>query len=118
HMDEIQVYLDSRKNRVSPNYLRDTGTVLRAWRRVSDTIESETIDSIQNWLNALSVKPGTIAAYAFVLRQFFDWTVKTGLRTTNPVTSVQLPKTRKPFRKNFVSAATVRTLINECGDRE
>lgn len=117
-MNEVQLYLDSRMNRISSNYLRDTGVVLRAWRRSTGDLDSVTVESIQNWLGSLSIKPATFAAYAFTLKQFFTWCIANGLMESNPADGVLVPRHRKPFRKNFVSAKTVAMLISDCADPE
>src|SRR5450432_1808654 len=83
-LDSVTRFLDSRKNRISPNYLRDSGTVLRAWAQ--DALQGDstrlcdvTAQSIQSYLGSLSVKPATFAAYAFTLKQFFTWCIANGL---------------------------------------
>lgn len=117
-MTEVDLYLASRKKHISPNYLRDTATVLRAWQRSNPGPIST--QSIQAWLDSLDVKPATIAAYAFTLRQFFDWCIKCKLVDVpaNPVLAIDLPRIRRPFRKVFIKAPQVAMLINGCADPE
>ena len=122
-MTQVELYLTSRAKQISPNYLRDSGTVLRAWATNAlqdDLARLDLVDtqSIQNWLGSLTIKPATFAAYAFTLKQFFAWCVANGSMETNPAEHVEIPRHRKPFRKTFVSAATVATLINGCSDQE
>ncbi len=117
-MNEVEAYLASRTKRISANYLRDTATVLYAWQRNAGPLIAVSKDSIQVWIDELAVKPSTLAAYVFTLRKFFDWCIAQGLRADNPAFNLDLPRHRKPFRKNFVSAATVAMLIGECENLE
>jgi integrase len=116
----LDQYIAFRKNSVSANYLRDSHSVLRAYERARNAVwgREESTDTIQAWLNALPIKPATIAAYAFTLKQYFDWQIRQGMRVGNPVVGICVPKHRKPFRKVFVSGAVVNMLISECEDQE
>jgi integrase len=117
-MNEVDRYLASRTKRISPNYLRDTAAVLHAWQRSVSNVESVSRDAMQLWIDELTVKPSTVAAYVFTVRKFFDWCIAQGLRADNPANNIVVPRCRKPFRKTFVSAQIVAKLIGDCHDKE
>lgn len=119
NMDSLDTYLALRSKRISPNYLRDTSTVLRAYQSYcGQPLDQHTSAAIQQWLESRRVQPSTVVAYAFTLRQFFAWAQKTGQVLHNPAASLQLPRTPKPFRRNFVDRQTVARLIDTCSDQE
>lgn len=113
-MNQVDLYLSSRQKHISANYLRDASAILHAWYR----FDNGNLLSIQIWLDSLAVKPATLCAYAFQLRKYFDWCIAKGYEKSNPALELDLPRARKPFRKNFIQADTVRRLISECKDME
>jgi integrase len=120
-MKYLDRYLAFKCQRVSPNYFRDLAAVLNAWSRDFVSLEAVSTQSLQSWADQKrgSVKTSTVAAYLFSIRQFFDWLIAEKVVTgNNPVPGVFLPRYRKPFRKVFVSCATVKMLISECQDQE
>lgn len=117
-MTTLDLYIASRRSRISANYSRDTHAVLRAAQAAVGVLEDAEAYSIQDWLGALKIKPASVVAYAFTLRQFYTFCIAKGLRQDNPALELELPVCRKPFRKNFVSAQTVRMLIDGCRDME
>jgi len=120
-MQALDRYLDFKCQRLSPNYFRDLATVLNAWSRDFVSLDVVSTESLQTWADHKreSVKVSTVAAYLFSIRKFFDWLIAEKLVTgNNPAVGVFLPRHRKPFRKVFVSCATVKMLIGECQDQE
>jgi integrase len=120
-MKSLDRYLAFKRQRVSPNYFRDLSAVLNAWSRDCVSLDAVSTQSLQVWADQKreKVKTASVAAYLFSIRQFFDWLIAQGIVTgNNPAIGVFIPRYRKPFRKVFVSCATVKRLISECEDQE
>jgi integrase len=120
-MQELDAYLACKRPLISPNYHRDLSVVLHAWARDFDSVNNVSITSLQAWADHKleTVKISTVAAYIFSVHKFFDWLISQRIVSgPNPAAGVILPRHRKPFRKVFVSCATVKMLISECEDQE
>jgi integrase len=118
----LDKFLAYRARRISKNFYRDTGLILRAWVKETalSSIRDLSTDQLQAWFDhkCESVRVSTAASYLTWIRVFLDWCVKEGIRFDNPANAVDVPRFRKPFRKVFVSKATVKRLIDECQDPE
>jgi integrase len=121
-MFDVEKYLTFKQSRISPNYFRDLKSVLLSWLRDIDPLPVERVSTneLQQWANLKleTLKVATVESYLFVIQKYFDWLIEHGEMFVNPTNGVVLPPHRKPFRKVFVSAATVHMLISECEDPE
>jgi integrase len=121
-LEHLEEFLAYRKIRISPNFYRDTDAVLHAWLRESGItcIRTITQAQLEHWFNhkCESVKVATAASYLMWIRVFLDWCVRQHIISTNPVSLVEVPKFKKPYRRVFISKAMVKILIDECEDME
>ena len=120
--ESLEIFLAYRARRISKNFHRDSSLVLYAWSRETglQSVRDLSTEQLQDWfdLKCRTVKVSTAASYLTWVRVFLDWCVKRGVRFDNPADAVEIPRFGKPFRKVFVSKATVKRLIDECLDPE
>jgi integrase len=121
-MEHLNSYLSYRKNTLSPRFYSSTESILRQLecKMQAQHPRAVTTETLQNWIDEklVSVKPSSVASYAQWVGLFFDWCLSRQLIEKNPVTELSLPRTRKPFRRNFLLPGQVDRLISECTDEE
>lgn len=120
--DVLSRYLSSKARRVSPNYLRDHGIVLRSIIRElsaggTSVLECD-LSALESWveIKSLRVKRSTVAAYLFALELFLGWCEKENLVAGNVARQICIEDVRRPFRKAFGNLHMVKTLIDQCED--
>jgi integrase len=121
-MEHLDSYLRFRKNTLSPRFYSSIEAVLRQLecKMQAQHPRAITTETLQIWMDEKlnSVKPSSVASYAQWIGLFFDWCLSRQLIEKNPVTGLSLPRTRKPFRRNFLLPGQVDRLISECIDQE
>jgi integrase len=121
-MEHLDSYLRIRKNTLSPRFYSSTEAILRQLecKMQAQHPGAVTTETLQTWIDEklISVKPSSAASYAKWVGLFFDWCLSRKLIEKNPVTELSLPRSRKPFRRNFLLPGQVDRLISECTDDE
>src|SRR5258708_2438089 len=121
-MEHLERYLAIRKEVLSPRFFSSVDAVLRELDSDLDVPSPAhvTTEMLQLWANAKlhSVKASSLESYISWIRRFFDWCVAKELSHENPAVGVCLPRSRKPFRRNFLLKRQVTRLISECLDPE
>src|SRR5258708_1018236 len=121
-MEHLEVYLAIRKEVLSPRFFSSVNAVLRELDSDLDVPSPAhvTTEMLQLWANAKlhSVKASSLESYVTWIRRFFDWCVAKELSHENPALGISLPRSRKPFRRNFLLKRQVTRLISECLDSE
>ncbi|WP_395717986.1 tyrosine-type recombinase/integrase [Prosthecobacter sp.] len=115
---EIAGYISSkRRDGLSESTLSSRRYILRSVANFIGAASPRHMTSagIRKWFESRkAINPHTAVAYLYVVHLWFKWMIERGKIATDVTTSVKVPKLVMRQRRNFLTQAEARLLLDEC----